>query len=196
VAVMLALGLGGVALAASNGNSKVIKGCYDKTTGALRVLTPHASKCGAGQQEISWNQAGPPGKQGAKGKPGPGYNFTQYIGAYNKLTHEEADGPALPNGSYMVVVTAVVDTDGGDEDECQLEDYYGVFQSNPLWPVSGDTFGQNGVVQLTTLITISGAPHPDRLYLYCFDAGQAGTPELAAESSTWDTSTANVTAAP
>jgi hypothetical protein len=201
-AVTLALGLGGVALAASSGGSTVIKGCYDKTSGALRVLTPHANSCGSGTQEISWNQVGPPGKpgakgkQGAKGNSGPGYNFTQYIGSNNQLGHEEVDGPSVRNGNYMVVITAVVDTDAGDEDECQLEDYYGLFQSNPLWPVSGDTFQANGVVQLTTLITVSGAPKPDQLFLYCVDEGDEGAPELEVQASTWDVSPVNITVAP
>jgi hypothetical protein len=95
-AVVVAAGLGGVALAAtSNASSTVIKGCYDATTGALRVLTPKSDSCGS-EKKISWNEQGPAGN---------GYDFTSTAGTIDKYGMDEADWPDLTKaGNYLVSV--------------------------------------------------------------------------------------------
>jgi hypothetical protein len=54
------LGAGGTALAVTAGGAPVshgqVKGCYASTTGALRVLTARAPRCGRGEKAISWPQ--------------------------------------------------------------------------------------------------------------------------------------------
>jgi hypothetical protein len=103
-AVALVGGLSGAALAAdataagpAAGASPVIKGCYNATSGALRVLTSHSKSCGT-ERKISWSQAGPPGN---------GYAFTSTTGTIGKFDGEESDGPVVKKaGTYFVSVNA------------------------------------------------------------------------------------------
>jgi hypothetical protein len=61
----LALLLGTVALAAIPGAGGVITGCYDKRTGALRVIDSDAGqKCTSKETQLPWNQTGIQGPQG------------------------------------------------------------------------------------------------------------------------------------
>src|SRR4051794_36966679 len=56
-----------------------IHGCYEKTTGILRVIDPSSSnrarnQCLSAELAVTWNQAGPagaPGLAGAQGLAGP-----------------------------------------------------------------------------------------------------------------------------
>jgi hypothetical protein len=50
--------------------SSVIHGCYNKTSGAVRVLTASAGGCGSRETAIHWNVAGPAGPAGARGPQG------------------------------------------------------------------------------------------------------------------------------
>jgi hypothetical protein len=61
---------GGLAVAAIPGPRGVIAGCYQKRTGALRVVA-QGKRCARGERSLTWNQQGPPGAQGAQGSPGP-----------------------------------------------------------------------------------------------------------------------------
>jgi hypothetical protein len=67
--VALVVACGGLAVAAVPGPSGVIRGCYSRSTGALRVLRK-ATKCKHGERPLSWNQQGPPGADGARGSDG------------------------------------------------------------------------------------------------------------------------------
>lgn len=71
---VLALGVGGVGAAAATGligsNATSISGCYQQSTGKLRVLIAGAS-CGNDEQPISWNAQGPQGDPGPRGDQGP-----------------------------------------------------------------------------------------------------------------------------
>jgi hypothetical protein len=67
--VALVVACGGLALAAVPGPSGVIKGCYARSTGALRVLAK-GSKRKHGERALSWNQQGPGGDNGARGSDG------------------------------------------------------------------------------------------------------------------------------
>ena len=78
-ALVVGLATGGAAMAVVGGSSaadETIKGCYRKSTGALRVL-PKGETCKKSELAISWNKQGPAGRtgqtgaQGPKGDPGP-----------------------------------------------------------------------------------------------------------------------------
>jgi hypothetical protein len=65
LAAVAALGAGGWAVAAG-GSSGVIRACYAKRTGALRI----AKSCHKGEKAISWDKIGPPGPTGPAGSRG------------------------------------------------------------------------------------------------------------------------------
>lgn len=60
----------GVALATIPGSDGVIRGCYTKSNGALRVVDTAGAACKSGEAALSWNTAGVPGPQGPKGDTG------------------------------------------------------------------------------------------------------------------------------
>jgi len=66
---VLAVG-GGVALATIPGSGGVIRGCYAKYGGSLRVIDS-AAACRPTENPLSWNQLGQQGPQGAPGPQGP-----------------------------------------------------------------------------------------------------------------------------
>ena len=63
---------GSLAIAAiPNSTTKVITGCYLKTSGTLRVVDKQANKtCKTTEIELSWNQQGVKGDTGSQGLPG------------------------------------------------------------------------------------------------------------------------------
>jgi hypothetical protein len=68
-----ALTLGSIAWAAIPNASGVISGCYNKTSGALRVTDPQAKSpaaCSAKETSLEWNEQGLKGDQG---EPGPSH---------------------------------------------------------------------------------------------------------------------------
>jgi hypothetical protein len=73
----------GIAAAVIPAPGGVIKSCYVKKTGKLRVLDS-AAACKASETALSWNQAGTPGATGAKGATGAtgatGITTTQAFG--------------------------------------------------------------------------------------------------------------------
>lgn len=75
-AVVAMLAVGGVAYATIPDTGGAIHGCFNpvaatKSTGTeLKVVDSAAASCGKGQQELVWNQTGPPGPKGDKGDPG------------------------------------------------------------------------------------------------------------------------------
>jgi hypothetical protein len=72
IGMVLALLIGTAALAAIPGSGKVITGCYDKSTGQLRVIDADAGKkCEKSEQQLTWNQLGQQGPKGEKGDKGP-----------------------------------------------------------------------------------------------------------------------------
>ena len=76
LALVFAMGGGAYAIASSSGSGRVIRGCYQKQTGSLRVLSGGA-RCSSSERAIFWNEQGPRGlrglrgPQGDKGDPGP-----------------------------------------------------------------------------------------------------------------------------
>src|ERR1039458_1524599 len=67
IAVFVVLGGGAYAASTIPGPGGVIHGCYQKRTGALRVVKS-GQKCKKGELAVSWNQKG---QTGALGKTGP-----------------------------------------------------------------------------------------------------------------------------
>jgi hypothetical protein len=109
VVAYLALGAalgaaGGVAYSAIPDGQGVIHGCYEDTTGALRVIdTDAAGVCRGGETALDWNQQGQPGPTGHTGLPGPegppGAALT-----YGK----SAPGPvALPSGAQEKTIATL-----------------------------------------------------------------------------------------
>jgi hypothetical protein len=66
----LVVSAGGFAVAAIPGPRGAIAGCYQKRTGALRVVA-QGKRCARGERSLTWNQQGSPGSTGAQGPAGP-----------------------------------------------------------------------------------------------------------------------------
>ncbi len=60
----------GIVAGSIPGAGNVIYGCYNKTTGSLRVIDYPTVKCQSWETLLSWNQAGPAGQQGPTGATG------------------------------------------------------------------------------------------------------------------------------
>ena len=72
LALVVALGGGAYAVtshSAERAHSKVLRGCVDKRSGALRIVKS-GRKCAKGETVVKWNQKGPVGATGAAGAPG------------------------------------------------------------------------------------------------------------------------------
>ena len=121
--------LAGAAVPTADGK---INGCYDKSTGNLRVIDTAKDKCKVSEVAISWNQAGSPGPQGDEGPAGP-------------------TGPQGPAGQPGGGVAALADLDGIDcttvhGDQGTLAVSYGegtsiVFDCMPVNGCGDDTHG-------------------------------------------------------
>ena len=78
---------GGLAYSAIPGEDGLIHGCYENTTGALRVIdSDQGGVCRGGETALDWNQTGPAGPAGPAGPQG-------------------AAGPGVPEGSLPLQVT-------------------------------------------------------------------------------------------
>ena len=123
-ACVTGLVIGGIAVAAIP-QQAVISGCYQKRTGALRVI--HASKhgaagrCGKTERKLAWAQAGPTGPQGVQGVPGvqgvqgvqgakgaqgvPGPVTTSAPTGSTQVGAFAAEGTATGGGQYVAVTS-------------------------------------------------------------------------------------------
>ena len=66
LAALIAVG-GGIAIAAVPGADGVLTGCFDKRTGALRIIDVAKQTCRQAETRLTWNQrvpAVPPGRRG------------------------------------------------------------------------------------------------------------------------------------
>jgi hypothetical protein len=77
IALVVAVGglaAGGIAWAAIPDSNGVIHGCYQASSGTLRVIgtnpTVGGGKCAGNEIALNWNQTGPKGPTGAKGATG------------------------------------------------------------------------------------------------------------------------------
>jgi hypothetical protein len=119
----------GVAIAAG-GSSPELHACASKRTGALRLLSH--GKCKHSEREVSWNVAGPAGKQGPAGRQGsaggPGAGGQQgaqgttgatgVAGTARAYAYVLATGPGAPklDPSRTKGFTAVAYSSGGAAD--------------------------------------------------------------------------------
>jgi rhodanese-related sulfurtransferase len=85
----------------------MMRGAYNTTTGALRLLTRRSPKVLKGEQAITWNVQGPAGVPGARGAIGPqgemgpqgSMGTTGPAGGMGPQGSMGATGPAGPQGS-------------------------------------------------------------------------------------------------
>ena len=61
----------GLARAAIPDDQGAITGCYNSTSGALRVIDASKTKCASSERALTWNQRGIPGVAGPTGPTGP-----------------------------------------------------------------------------------------------------------------------------
>jgi hypothetical protein len=122
-AVAVVLAASGAGLAAAGGvdaGSNTINGCYNKTSGALTILTAAHKRCTKGTAAISWNKTGPRGPAGAAG---PVYfsagHFAASLGSPVVVA-----SLSVPAGSYSYAVSVNVENDTGAADTftCSLTD--------------------------------------------------------------------------
>jgi hypothetical protein len=125
-AVIVALGGGAFALAATPGQGKVLHGCVSRKTGLLRVVKS-ASSCRKHRElAINWNKQGqrglrgiagargPQGAQGAKGDQGPqGPGATTFAatlaqGTTNGMLTHTRDGIVIEGNCVLLPAQAVV----------------------------------------------------------------------------------------
>jgi hypothetical protein len=68
--IALLVALGGVAFASIPGPGGVVKGCYSKSNGSLRVIDSKKDCSKKHERTLSWNQKGPRGLRGIQGGQG------------------------------------------------------------------------------------------------------------------------------
>jgi hypothetical protein len=88
-------------LALNASASTIIYACYNKTSGAVRIVKQTA-KCLATEQAVSWNAEGPAGPKGRKGETGP----------QGPKGHVGETGPAGPRGPQGPAVSSQMYTAG------------------------------------------------------------------------------------
>jgi hypothetical protein len=108
LALFLAVGGGGYALAATH-HTSTISACANKKTGELFLHTH--GRCKRGQKRITWNQRGPRGVQGiqgAQGAPGtPAVNAWAVVTSTGSVfTGQAISVSHVGAGTYQVDVTA------------------------------------------------------------------------------------------
>lgn len=116
VALVAALAaVGGVAYSSIPDPQGVIHGCYDNTSGAVRVIdTAGSDVCRGGETALDWNQQGQPGPTGHTGLPGPpGVALTYGKAASGPVGLPDAGQVKtiatlmVPGGSYAVFAKAM-----------------------------------------------------------------------------------------
>ncbi|SDH86161.1 Collagen triple helix repeat-containing protein [Actinokineospora alba] len=107
---------GGIAVAEIPGPDGVIKSCYTKSTGTIKVIDSAAS-CRSGETTLTWNQKGakgdigPAGPKGDPGEPGP----AGPQGPSGPAGPAGAPGPTGPAGGlsgYEIVYSDGLDANG------------------------------------------------------------------------------------
>lgn len=166
--------LAGIAYATIPDSAGSIHGCFNPTGAtknggtALNVVDSAASSCGKGQQEIVWNQTGPPGPKGDKGDRGdkgdPGdagagavlhtlsHAYPDYEPDHITTTAQAVASLAVPAGTYLVLGDVVMN---GDSLFCS------VGQGGQA--VSGST-SLGGTIQLFDWVTLS---EPGAIEIWC-----------------------------
>jgi hypothetical protein len=157
--------LGGVVYAAVPAPDGAIHGCYNKSTGALRIIDPTSQSCTSKEVAIDWNQVGPAGPQGTAGAAGPagapgadgpigpagppGTTGPQGVRGADGLTGPP--GPAGPAGSMGLQGTVGAAGPPGPQGPVGPQGASGVFK------VLGATAGEEPLVPVTSADGIPGA---------------------------------------
>jgi hypothetical protein len=104
VAAVVAIVVGGVAAASiPDSGTGVITGCYQRSTGRLRVIDAEAGdRCSRTESPITWNQSGPQGEPGPAGPSNAFYTMEREqvtLPAQGETTIATLTAP--PAGSYV-----------------------------------------------------------------------------------------------
>ena len=109
---------GGIAYSAIPSAGGVITGCYQQSSGQLRVVDAEAGQsCGRNELRVTWNQTGPQGPQGPQGPRGEigpqgpqGPQGTQgqqgpqgEIGPQGPAGPQGPQGPSGPGATYRIM---------------------------------------------------------------------------------------------
>jgi Collagen triple helix repeat (20 copies) len=123
----------GVAYASIPGPNGAITGCFDTRSGALRVIDVQSgAQCTKKEQQLMWNQTGPPGPQGPQGAQG-------------------AIGPAGPQGPPGATGSAGPQGPAGPTGPAGAQGPPG-----PQGPAGSSTAGPGGLDILSTFVSGSG----------------------------------------
>lgn len=172
--VLLALAVlalvGGVATATIPGSGGVISGCYEKSTGVLRVINTgiRSARCHKNEKPISWSAQGPTGPRGHQGSQGtsgiqgpPGTNGSDgtnasVVGYSNSHVNPidftstslatEFVAVTIPAGSYFITAKSVLTataTDGADfiDASCELDQQGGTGDDHSEFSTTLGTVG-------------------------------------------------------
>ena len=110
------LALGSFAWAAIPGVGGAISGCYDKSSGQLRVTdtaTNQPKGCSSKEAAIVWNQQGVPGPQGPQGAAGPSMVYIKRYPDLKAVGTTETGIAALANpfgGQYLLTAKIQIGT--------------------------------------------------------------------------------------
>ena len=103
-AVVLAV-TGGSAYA-SIPSDNTINGCYNKVSGALRVIDATVTQCKSNETPISWNEVGPQGSVGPTGPQGP-QGATGAAGVSDAYVAKSRSASGLLDGHVDIVALTV-----------------------------------------------------------------------------------------
>lgn len=107
--IVCGLVAGGVALATIPDSNGVLHGCYQKSSGNLRIIDTSVANCRPSETAISWNATGPAGDVGPRGPSNAFYkdqSDTFGSESLNLNTFIKTVTLSLPAGSYVVNATA------------------------------------------------------------------------------------------
>src|SRR3974390_106419 len=156
------LAAAGVAYATIPDSNGVIHGCYERSTGTLRVIDSSVTNCSSKETAIAWNVQGPQGVQGPIGPQGA----TGPQGSAGPQGPQGPQGPIGPTGpsgtshGYLFATgagagTAVAQTPATSDD--------GQLASIPpgTYMISAQaTFGDGAEPNVTCQVKVNGAPIP------------------------------------
>jgi hypothetical protein len=173
--IVATLGLVAFAQAAIPGADGVINGCYNKTTGNLRVVDS-GSPCTNAESALSWNQAGTQGQPGPQGPQGPSGSSHAYHDRGSSLL--PSDGSAnlagvhnLPAGNYVVMVSVSVYQADTYPMVCSLREADGTYIVAPVgytgWPEA------SGGRTTTAMVTTLNRPAGSSIVVSCSTAPEA-----------------------
>jgi len=183
--------LAGVVYASIPGPGGVINGCYQQSTGKLRVIDS-AATCLPSEVSINWNQTGtagppgPPGPAGPPGPPGPGH--------FQQLTFTIAPGGsqsfALPAKQVPVRIEVTFSLlNAGTQTPSEI--MYAVVNQDPqsgqmTWVGTNNDGTQNGANSLssTDIAHIFGGASPTVNATLAVDNLGAGTLKLTQNAAT------------